>query len=202
MNFKELIFIPKLSCIYKITNKINSKFYIGSAVNLYNRIKLHKNNLQNNKHHSKYLQNSFNKHGIDNFIIDIIEIVDKDNLIYREQYWLDKESPHYNICKIAHSKLYIKLSDETKLKMKISSTGKKASEETKNKIRISKSGKYTILGKRIKLINKFDMNNNFIKSYISIMQASRENNIKRTAISNCANNLTKSAGNYIWRFND
>ena len=50
------------SGIYKILNTHTDKFYIGSAMNLHNRLKVHKSNLRLNKHPNKHLQFSFNKH--------------------------------------------------------------------------------------------------------------------------------------------
>jgi group I intron endonuclease len=54
--------------IYKITNKINNKCYIGSSVNILERFKSHRNKLKSNKHINNYFQNAYNKHGINNFI--------------------------------------------------------------------------------------------------------------------------------------
>lgn len=44
------------SGIYRIINVINNKFYIGSAINLRKRRNTHFEQLNNNKHHSIYLQ--------------------------------------------------------------------------------------------------------------------------------------------------
>jgi len=54
--------------IYKIKNMINGRTYIGSAINFSRRMSSHVSLLNMNKHHSKYLQNSWNKHGEHNFI--------------------------------------------------------------------------------------------------------------------------------------
>ena len=96
----------KLVGIYKITNKNNGKFYIGSSNNIIRRWRKHKRLLNNQKHPNIILQNSWNKHGSNNFIFEVIEILfDINNLISREQYYLDNllpfENVGYNICKIA-----------------------------------------------------------------------------------------------------
>lgn len=79
----------KVSGIYCIQNTITEKVYIGSAVNVKHRLLSHKSVLKRNKHHSKHLQNSWNKYGETNFSFYILEEVDKNQLIEREQFYLD-----------------------------------------------------------------------------------------------------------------
>lgn len=81
--------IPNTSGIYKFTNIINRKIYIGSAKNLRKRFVHHISDLKNNSHHSRHFQNAWNKYGEDNFIYEIIELVEIDLLLTREQYYLD-----------------------------------------------------------------------------------------------------------------
>ena len=57
--------------IYKITNNINNKFYIGSSKNITKRFKEHKWRLKNNKHPNNKLQNSWNKYGEENFKFEV-----------------------------------------------------------------------------------------------------------------------------------
>ncbi len=129
------------SGIYKITNKVTGDFYIGSAVNLNKRINNHKSDLRQTRHPNNFLQNVFNKYGIDNLSFDTVEtIVNTQTLITREQYYIDKLSPKYNICKIAGSNLGKKMSEESKKKMSKSAKGrvpwnkgKKTPEEIVNK---------------------------------------------------------------------
>lgn len=69
---------------YKIKNMINGRTYINSAINFSKRVSRHVNLLNKNKRHSRYLQNSWNKHGSDNFIFGLLEQVDDpDELITR-----------------------------------------------------------------------------------------------------------------------
>jgi group I intron endonuclease len=113
--------------IYKIENIINKKTYIGSSINVEKRWNSHKNKLKNNKHHSKKLQNSWNKHGEDNFIFSIVELLENSsNILEREQFYINlyESYKHYNICKFAYSRLQYKHTDITKEKIRISNTGK------------------------------------------------------------------------------
>jgi group I intron endonuclease len=76
--------------IYEILNLKTNKKYIGSAVNFEKRKQRHLYKLENNQHHSKSLQHSWNKYTPDDFVFNIIEeIKDRTILLEREQYWLD-----------------------------------------------------------------------------------------------------------------
>ena len=50
--------IPTTSGIYKFTNTVNNKIYIGSAQNLRKRFFKHINLLNKNSHHSLHFQNA------------------------------------------------------------------------------------------------------------------------------------------------
>lgn len=77
--------------IYQIKNVVNNKFYIGSSNNIPIRWRQHKNHLNKNKHYNKYLQNSWNKYGQENFKFEIIELVDDEDLLFSaEQKWMNK----------------------------------------------------------------------------------------------------------------
>jgi group I intron endonuclease len=110
--------------IYKITNTITNDFYIGSAVNFKNRRWGHISSLRKNKHKNRFIQNSWNKYGENAFIFEIIEIVDaKENLIDREQYWIDILSPTFNLAKKAGSPLGVKHSEKSRKNMSLAHKG-------------------------------------------------------------------------------
>lgn len=83
------------SGVYKITNTVNSKTYVGSSKEVYNRLSTYKCLFKRGKVHNKHLQSSFNKYGIKNFLVEIIEFCE-ENLKEREQYWIDFLKPEYN----------------------------------------------------------------------------------------------------------
>lgn len=130
----------KKTGIYKIVNTLNDKVYVGSAIDIETRWRRHKKMLVECSHHSKKLQNSYNKHGIDNFSYEIIELCEKHLLTEREQYWIgffDSYNNGYNSRPIASSNLGLKLpiSEETRKKIGLKSKGRKHTEETKQKIK-------------------------------------------------------------------
>jgi group I intron endonuclease len=130
----------KTKCgVYKIIGP-TGKIYIGSSNNIDKRWVAHRSLLNNNKHVSTYLQNSWNKYGEDNFKFKIIEETLEDNLINREQYYLDYHKSYnqkfgYNILKIAGSTRGWEHSTETKQKISQFQKGRKKSKATKEKFR-------------------------------------------------------------------
>lgn len=70
--------------IYKITNTINNKVYVGSSINLKGREYKHFWMLEKGFHDNNYLQNSFDKYGKENFIFEIIDFCEHKQLISRE----------------------------------------------------------------------------------------------------------------------
>lgn len=59
-----------------------------------------------------------------------------------------------------------------------------------------------ILNKRLKKVDKYDLDNNYIKTYKSIESASKENNIKSQHIWRCCKNIRPTAGGYIWKYSN
>lgn len=110
--------------IYAIFCKVSNNFYIGSTAKSFKyRLDHHLSELKSNRHHSKYLQHSWNKYtesDFEFFILEVIpkkEILDKKYILDVEQMWLDYFSPTFNTCKTAYSPLGIKRSAETRAKM-------------------------------------------------------------------------------------
>jgi group I intron endonuclease len=131
----------KQSGIYKITNILNNHCYIGSTINITKRFSTHKYKLNNNKHHSIYLQNAWNKYNATSFTFEVLLYCDITNLIFYEQRAIDTYKPEYNICLIAGTPLGRLCSDETKKKISISKAGKKQTQEAIDKRRCSNIGK-------------------------------------------------------------
>ena len=141
--------------IYKITNTVTGKFYIGSAVNIKRRWAEHRSQLGANKHGNRHLQNSWNKHGEDSFTFEVLECCEKERLIEREQFYIDNEKPAYNILPTAGNSLGVKHTDETKRKMSKTmkgnqnSLGVKRTDETKRKMSEAKKGSQNRLGVKL-----------------------------------------------------
>lgn len=136
-----------MACIYKITNVVNNKFYIGSTHKTLNKRKSeHLSQLRGNYHRNSHLQASFNKYSENNFVFEIIEECNIPSTFTNDErykYLTDKElhyintlNPEYNFCKETKAgKLGRVVTEEQKLHMRELMLGKIHSEQTKQKIR-------------------------------------------------------------------
>jgi len=110
--------------IYKLTNKINGKQYIGQSVNIESRRTAH---FRKDHKGCPYLYASMDKHGFENFEFNIIEECGVDELNEKEQYYiqeLNTLTPHgYNLDSGGQEGKY--LSEETKQKISLGITGDK-----------------------------------------------------------------------------
>ena len=83
--------------IYKITNLVNNKIYIGQTVNYDERVRHHKQIAfrENSKERDKPLYRAIRKYGVDNFKFEIIdEASNIDELNAKEIYWI----AYYDCC--------------------------------------------------------------------------------------------------------
>lgn len=215
------------SGIYKITNTINGKLYIGSTTNLKQRKYAHFYNLNNSR--CIKLVNAMKKYGIDNFVFEVIEYINlqecsanesKLTLIEREQYYLDLYQSYitgYNIIKHAGCSTYgHKFSEVQKLVYKKCKKGENNPmwnrkktidqiEKTASKLRGLKRTHEQKLkfGKhRRKRISIFTIDGIFIKTFESLTSAAKETGGDITAISKCLHNKPNfnTCKGFVWKY--
>jgi group I intron endonuclease len=75
--------------IYRIKNLVNEKCYYGSSKNIEKRWRRHLNQLRKKTHINCILQNAWNKYGEDNFIFEIVERCELENIFEVEQKYID-----------------------------------------------------------------------------------------------------------------
>ena len=76
--------------VYAIKHETSGRCYVGSSVSVRGRLNQHKVQLERGQHHSRYLQNAWNKYGAQAFTAVLLEKVeDRDTLAVREQAWID-----------------------------------------------------------------------------------------------------------------
>ena len=113
--------------VYKITNVINNKVYIGVTTKTFRE--RYGGNLAKTTH-NKHLKNSIKKYGIENFVIneefDVAYSVEELN--EKEQYYIkkyDAMSPNKGYNKVSGGVIGYQYSEQTKLKMSEANTRKK-----------------------------------------------------------------------------
>lgn len=176
--------LERVCGIYKITNLINNKIYIGSSKNLRVRLWKHRALLRHNKHCNPHLQNSWNKYGENNFDYSILELCDESNQYEREQYYIDTYHPEYNIAEKVELPSYSKESR------------KKHSETRK---RMFREGKL-IPSKQTK-VYMYDLDGNFIKEYPSEIEASKDTGIYKGLIQKNLYGINKRCHSFMFKFN-
>lgn len=108
------------SGIYAIEQMGTSRLYIGSSKEFSVRWKRHLMELARGTHHSHFLQHAWNKYGADAFRFYIVERCPIEKLLEREQHYLDSLDPELNHCRIARSRLGIKVRPEVRAKQSVS----------------------------------------------------------------------------------
>jgi group I intron endonuclease len=105
--------------IYKIVNLLDNHFYIGSTQNFIKRYYTHINHIRTNKQSCTLLIRAINKYKEENFKLEIVEECLPEEILVREQHYLDTLCPQYNIAKVAGSNLGIKRTKEVKIQKSI-----------------------------------------------------------------------------------
>ena len=182
------------SGIYRWNNLVTGDSYVGSAINLTNRLSNYfspiflKRNILRSK---SIINNSLLKYGHYNFSIDILEYCEPRVLIKREQYYIDILNPKYNILKKAGSSLGYKHTKETLLKFK----ERRLSPEALINLKLAKKG--IVPSSPLRKINHLlatghittvvNNKDNSIKVYNSIRAVSRDIGISHATILNYIN---------------
>jgi len=123
------------SGIYRWTNSISGKSYIGSSIDLGRRFSTYLSThfLRTCKRGS-IVYKALLKYGYSNFKFEILEYCDTTIILEREQYYIDTYLPEYNILTIAGAPSGYKHTKEAIEKMIARHLNRKNSEESKRKM--------------------------------------------------------------------
>ena len=92
----------KQAGIFQIKNRANGKILLGSSLNLEGPLNGHRFMLTIGLHRNKVLQQEWNQYGEDQFVFEILEVVEvkddlgfnlSDELALLEQIWIEKLQP-------------------------------------------------------------------------------------------------------------
>lgn len=180
--------------IYKITNKINGKSYIGQSIQIESRWKQHINAaLRGSCFH---IHNAIRKYGKDNFIFDVIELTTEDLLNEREIYYISKYDTFnngYNLTKGGDGNRGWIVNDETRRKISEAKKGKPLTDmQRKQLCRLHKSMCTPII--------QCDLNGNFIKEWDSLQAAGIALNIDKSSLTKACKGKRKTCGGFIWKY--
>lgn len=132
--------------VYAIRHINSGKMYVGSSKNIESRwLYAHLATLLKGQHFNHKLQNAWNKYGQDQFVHEILEVVDASYLQEREQYFINELKAienGYNIVKdVLRPSLGRIVSAETRAKLSRAGKGHFVSQETRQKLRKAHTGK-------------------------------------------------------------
>ncbi len=194
------------SGIYRWVNKTNNKSYVGSSINLISRFYRYYN-IKHLVASKRLIDKALLKYGYSNFRLEILEYCDIDILLVREQYYIDKLKPEYNIAPIAGSTLGFKHSQETlnyfkndrkfseeaKKKLSKAATGRVLASSVGKKILASRLGSKVSIETRSKISASTsaligipviikNIQTNIETEYINLTEAAKAINVSRTAV--------------------
>lgn len=160
-----------MGCIYKVTNKINGKCYIGKTTKtLSERKKQHINNAYSKKN-GPYFHKAIKKYSPENFEWKILYTSNSENVLNDlERACINKYDSYnsgYNLTKGGDGVSGWHHSEETKKKISEAGMGKHPSEETRRKIGDKHKGKIVSKETREKLSKavKGEKNHNYGKKF-------------------------------------
>lgn len=166
--------------VYRWVNKTNLNTYVGSSTNIcvrmytyYSLLSLVKSN--------RPVDRALLKYGFYNFTLEILEYCNKENVLEREQYYLDLLKPEYNIVERAGSTLGYKHTPESLAKMR----DFVLSDEVSNKKALSTAN--ATAKRRIPIIVE-NMETKAEQEYESLTEAAAALGVSKTSISQGLNN--------------
>ena len=179
--------------IYKITNKINGKVYIGQTIRpVEYRFNRHINDAMHNILNTHFAR-AIRKYGPDQWQFEVIDNAEtQEELNQKEQYWIR----YYNSVEEGYNETdaITKCGGNT-----YQSKTEQEMEEIKEKIRQTKLGAKNPMARRIKRINIITNEIDIFDTIISCAQACGINNGK-TSITTRLNGQVKSPYKNTWLF--
>lgn len=121
--------------IYKYTNNVNNKIYIGKTYRLKERQIEHRCSKKRT-----YFHNALYKYGYNNFTFSIVAVTDNDDMLnFLERYYIKKYKSNiikfgYNLTDGGEGSTGYKHTDDAKKKISLVHKDKKVSDETRKKM--------------------------------------------------------------------
>ncbi|PEA25923.1 hypothetical protein CN984_12485 [Bacillus cereus] len=200
--------INEKNVIYKATNKINGKIYIGLTTRRFkDRLRNHRNGHKNPNHPNYYshFYYSMRKHGFENFEWEAIDKSDtKEELEVKEMYWIshfDSYNNGYNSTLGGECNSGYKMSEEQKKHLSNIKTG--ISVHTEESLKLLSEATSGINNPRCQPVVKLTKEGEYIKEYEFISDALES--IGKTDISHivkCCRGKLNMAHGFKWMYKD
>lgn len=204
--------------IYCITNLVNQKKYVGKTIySITERFKEHCSDSKRERCEKRPLYDAMNKYGIENFIVEELEVVEDDNLLSeREIFWINElqtyGSKGYNATKGGDGKIlfdYDKIIETYALVGTMTECAAKmhCCVDTVKKVLTINNIPTRPLTKKVK---QYSLDGTFIREWDSITQAAHwlvDNKYAKSyqgggvkwRIGLCMKGKAKSAYKFIWK---
>ena len=206
--------------VYKITNKVNNKVYIGiTSKGISARWKEH---IYSAEHGCPFkLHNAIRKYGKENFSIELIDFCNSwEELTEKEQYYISEykslqDEYGYNMTEGRDGTFGRCHTEETKEKIRQKAIGREVTEATR--LKLSEAGKIiteareayrnsgNIGSSRRKPVLQYTKDGKFISEYRGVNEASRLTGIHVTTLSNALkgrNVIGSKVNPYIWVYKE
>ena len=205
-----------MAYIYKITNQINGKIYIGKTLKtVEERFKEHCNDYKKERKEKRPLYLAMNKYGIENFYIEEVEKCNDKDANERERYWIE----YYGSFKNGYNatlggdgkayidrKLVIRIYNEIQNQKKVAELLNISVDSVhdilvQNNISIKSSKEFLkeLNRKSVAMIDKNTLE--ILKIFSSIKEAEDYLGISyRSHISEVCNGKRKSCQGYVWKY--
>ena len=211
-----------MSYIYKITNLVNGKEYIGqTSLSIQERFKQHIHDANKGYYNHRPLYNAFNKYGIENFIVEELEECNTEEVNQKEIEYINKFDTYsngYNATLGGEGTIiidYDKVLEKYQIGLSAGQIAKDMNHDIKQITRILKSkgiSKEEIIerghdsqGRPLYKIDK--KTNEILEKFDSVAKAAqylKDNNISKDTIggisahiSQCCNGIRKTAYGFI-----
>lgn len=212
-----------MAYIYKITNLINSKIYIGQTIRSINvRWNQHKSESFNNHGHgyNYHLHNAIRKYGSDNFKIEIIEQCPDEERFEEETYYIKKYNSTdpkigYNfviqgtgktqyatedILELWNQGLIVNQIAEKLGCHKNVITNRLHANNISHEDIMKRFGEY-VKKRNGKIVEQYDLTGRFIGQWPSTEQCEK-GGFAQSAVCSVCNQKQKSAYNFLWKYKD
>lgn len=206
-----------MGSIYKITNKINDKVYIGqTTTSLESRFYKHCWDAKNKENANSPLYKAMLKYGIENFSISLIENCENSLLDEREKYWIQYYNSFYGDgynatsggggnAKVDEQEILI-LWEQGKNQKEIAKT-LSCDRHTVSKHLVSNNISHldrqrNKIGNAKKTVLQLNLAGEVVAEYVSATAAAEATNSQVSGISLVCNQKRKTHNGYIWKYKE